>query len=193
MKPTMASYLSSLTLGEEVLFKCNGQIYQERVEKATVDFLWVDKIRFNRHTGTESPLEDDEELSLDDCAILVYPSSEALETYKSHKKRRMTSAHIKAVVATCLLHELDDNCRDFLQRCYKIFDEKLAEEEKRRALSEAAICSKDMGELASFVQWCIEQDMIEECSVGHSEFVKRVLDEKAALRYVDIVSAEQGR
>src|SRR5574343_9889 len=104
MKPTMASYLSSLTLGEEVLFKCNGQIYQERVEKATVDFLSVDKIRFNRNTGTESPLEDDEELSLDDCAILVYPSSEALETYKSHKKRRMTSAHIKAGVATGLLH-----------------------------------------------------------------------------------------
>lgn len=191
MKPTMVSYLSSLTLGEEVLFKCGGQIYQERVERATVDFIWVDKIRFNRHTGTESPMEDDEELSLEDCAILIYPSPEAIDTYRSHKKRRMTSAHIKALAATGLLHELDDNCRDFLQRCYKIFDEKLAEEEKRKSLSEAAVCSKDMGELVAFVQWGIEQDMIEECSVGHSEFVKRVLDEKAALKYVDLVSQEQ--
>lgn len=188
IRTDIEEYLARLKLGSPVYFKDNGQVYMEKLTAASPEELRINDLRFDRETGIERTQDD---VPLDERAQILFPTERAVVTFQKHKKRRLTSAHVKKLVNYGVAKLLDENCIKFLRDCYSIFDEKLSYlEPSHEPLHPREIEQLSLGELQDFFIECVEQDLIEETSEGHAEFVARVLNEKAALRYVEIVSSQ---
>lgn len=181
MSSELQEYIRTLRVGDDLYYKLDGQIYKDKIEQVSPDWVAIERVAFNASNGVEIVANQD--IPLSERAVVLISNRRVHETYDAHKKRRMTSSHVASIVRTGILDQLDHNCDNFLRICRKAFTDE----------DVAIITEDDRYETVSVVRDCILEGQLEDCSAAHVEFVARVLNEKAAIAYVRLVNQESKR